>query len=322
MPDNKQQPQQPSQHPTDEDVLAHTLKSAEEFLSHNWLHLILILAIVGAGIVAWRVYSYRRQSHTMTAWGELGSLPGSELQFLVEPQQATQLRQEAITVSEDILKNSPHTSATPWLMLQVGSLQADSDDWTAASRAFSKLTTDYPESEAAEPGKAALAASLESLGKYKEAGDLYQSLAAGGTHPYRLLSAARCRELAGDLDAAKKLYEKVRDLKTKDEDLADMAVARLEDIGLGKRLLPPPPLKSAAPAIAAPVPALEPSALPTPPAGTPEKAPAPAPTTTPEKAPPAAPATTPKEKQPAAPATAPKEAPPATKPPTSSQQND
>ncbi len=289
MPDNKQ-PQQPSQQPVEEDLLSQSLRSAEEFFAHNWLHLILILATIGAAAIAWQVYTYRHQSHTMTAWGELGSLPGSELQFLVEPQQAAQLRQEAVTVTEDILKNSPHTSATPWMMLQLGSLQADSGDWTAASRAFSDLTTDYPKSEAAEAGKAALAASLESLGKYKEAGDLYESLAAGGTHPYRLLSAARCRELAGDLDAAKKLYGQVRDLKTKDEDLADLAAARLDDIALGKRLLPPPPVE---PAAAPTVPALTPSILPTTPVGAPA----------------------------AVPATTPVGAPPAAEPPTTSQQN-
>jgi len=232
-------------------------------------------------VAGWGIYSNRHQAHTMAAWAELGSLPGGELQFIVQPQQAAQLRQEAVTVTQDILENSPHTSATPWMLLQLGSLQADSGDWTAAARSFSDLTTKYPKSEPDAAGMAALAASLESLGKYKEAGDLYEELAAGGGHPYHTLSAARCRELSGDLTAAKKLYEELRNLKTKDLDLVDMARARLDDIALGRPLPVPPPVTPTSLASApAPPPAVS--------VATPVGAPALVPALTPVGAPPAA----------------------------------
>jgi len=248
--------QQPPQQPAEEDLLSQAMAAAQEFFAANWLHLVLVLAVVGAVAMGWRIYNYRHQAHTMTAWAELGSLPGGELQFILQPEQAEQIRQEAVTVTQDILQNSPQTSATPWVLLQLGSLQASSGDWTAAARSFSDLTTKYPESQPADPGKAALAASLESLGKYKEAADLYEGLAAGGGHPYHLLSAARCRELSDDLAAAKRLYGELRDMKAGDADLADMAAARLDDISLGHPLPVPPPVTPAAPV---PAPGMVPS---------------------------------------------------------------
>ena len=198
----------------------------------------------------------------MDAWGELASLPATELRFLVEPKQAAQIRQEAVTAVEDIVQNSPRTSATSWALLQLGSLQADGGNWAAAARAFSDLTTKYPKSEPIGAARAALATSLESLGRYKEAAGIYEDL-AGGDQPYYLLSAGRCLELAGELGPAKQFYEKLRGLKTTDEDLVQMAGARLDDIALGQPLLPPPVVEPAVePAVPAPLlgPAVPPAA--------------------------------------------------------------
>jgi tetratricopeptide (TPR) repeat protein len=245
--------QQPQEHPEQEDLLAQSIAAMQEFLARNWLHMVLVVAVAATAVVLWRVYTYRHQTHVMAAWGELGSLPATELQLLVAPQQAAQVRQEAVTAVEDILQNSPRTSATPWALLQLGSLQADGGNWAAAARAFSDLSTNYPKSEPVAAARAALATSMEGLGKYKEAAAIYKDL-AGGEQPYYLLSAGRCLELAGEPDAARQFYEKLRDLKTTDEDLVQMAAARLDDIALGQPLPPPPAVQpSAAPAVPAPL---------------------------------------------------------------------
>ncbi len=46
--------------------------------------------MVGAAVVAWQVYPYRHQTNTMTAWAELGGVPGNDLQFFLPPEQAAE----------------------------------------------------------------------------------------------------------------------------------------------------------------------------------------------------------------------------------------
>jgi TolA-binding protein len=307
---NKQQPHE--QQPQEEDVLSRVLQSTRQFFAENWLHLILVVAIIGAGIMVWQLYLTRHTANVMAAWNELGGVPASELSLMVEqPQQAEQLRKEAITVTEDILQSSPHSSAAPWALLQLGSLQAGSGDWKAAASSFADLTAGYPKSEPIETARAALATSLESLGEYKKAGDLYQALAGSG-QPYHLLSAARCRELSGDLADAKNLYEQLRDTKDGDEDLREIAQARLSDMELGQPLPPPPAAQPQALQAAPAAPAEGPPAAPAEPAA--PAAPA-APSGAQPAAPPAPGATqppapaTPAAKPPAAPATEPPKGP-------------
>jgi len=100
---------------------------------------------------------------------------------------------------------------------------------------------DYAESEAAAAARPALATCLESLGKYRDAARAFEKLADQG-EPFYLLAAGRCRELAGELGAARQLYERLAGDETLDEGLIRVAQARLSDLARGKRLPPPPPL--------------------------------------------------------------------------------
>jgi len=233
---------QPEPHP-EEDLLHRAVEGARVFLAGNWLHIVLALAVVMAVAAGLNAYRYRRQTHIMKAWGEIGSLPATELRFMVHPTQAAQLRQEALVQIEDIIRNSPKTPATVWALLQLGGLQADSGNWAAAANAYSKLLADYPESEAGEAARPALATSLESLGKYREAAKIYENLIKNGDSHY-LLSAGRCRELAGELGTARQLYERLAGDSTQEGALIRLAESRLSDLALGNRLPPPPPLAS------------------------------------------------------------------------------
>jgi len=231
---------QPEPHP-EEDLLHRILEGAQQFLARNWLHLVLVAAVVVAAAVGLRAYQYRRQSHLMRAWGELGSLPVTELRMMLPATQAAQLRQEALVRLEDLIRNSPKSAATPWVLLQLGALRADAGDWAGAANAYSELVNDYAESEAAAAARPALATCLESLGKYRDAARAFEKLADQG-EPFYLLAAGRCRELAGELGAARQLYERLAGDETLDEGLIRVAQARLSDLARGKRLPPPPPL--------------------------------------------------------------------------------
>ena len=248
----KNEPQPEAQQQPEEDLLAVSLQNARKFIVANWLHIVFALALVAAIAMAVRAYEYRRQSHVLAAWGELGSVPADELQFVAQPDKVEQMRQEALTAVGDVVQHPPEAAAMPWAQLQFGSLQADGGDWTGAARTFADLTTKYPLSEPVATARAALATSLEAQGKYKEAGDIYERL-AGEDQPYYLLSAARCRELAGDLDAAKQLYEKARDNAAKDQSLAQSALARLQDLAMGLPLTVPPAVQAAKLVVPAPV---------------------------------------------------------------------
>ena len=245
---------QPQQQQPEEDLLAVSLEGARKFFVANWLHIIFTLALVAAIVMAVKAYQLRRESHVLAAWGELGSVPADELQFVAQPEQAAQIRQEAMTTIQDVIQNPPEAAAVPWAQLQLGSLQADGADWTDAEHTFSVLTTKYPKSAPVATARAAQATSLEALGKYKEAGDMYEKL-AGEDQPFYLLSAARCRELAGELDAAKKLYEKARDNAAKDQSMTQAATARLEDLAMGLPLTMPPVVQAAKLAMPEPSPA-------------------------------------------------------------------
>ena len=195
----KNQPQpEPQQQQPEEDLLAASLEGARKFFVANWLHIIFALALVAAIVMAVKAYQLRRESHVLAAWGELGSVPADELEFVAQPEQAAQIRQEEITKIQDVIQHPPEAAAVPWAQLQLGSLQADGGDWTAAEHTFSVLTTKYPTSAPVGTARAAQATCLEALGKYKEAAAIYEDL-AGDDQPYYLVSAARCRELAGEL---------------------------------------------------------------------------------------------------------------------------
>ena len=157
----KNEPQPEAQQQPEEDLLAVSLQNARKFIVANWLHIVFALALVAAIAMAVRAYEYRRQSHVLAAWGELGSVPADELQFVAQPDKAEQMRQEALTAVGDVVQHPPEAAAMPWAQLQFGSLQADGGDWTGAARTFADLTTKYPLSEPVATARAALATSLE-----------------------------------------------------------------------------------------------------------------------------------------------------------------
>ncbi len=116
------------------------------------------------------------------------------------------------------------------------------------------MTAKYPKSQPVGAAKGALAPAWRAWASTRKQPTCTRAWPPAH-QPYPLLSAARCRELSGELGAAKTLYEKLKGLKTKDEDLVQLATARLEDIALGQPLTPPPPIQ---PPAAPSVPALAP----------------------------------------------------------------
>lgn len=230
--------QQTSPRHDDEDPLERAWDTALEFFEENWLHVLLAVAVVIAGVVGWRVYRLRRQTHENTAWNLLGSLPPGSFRRLTRGPEAEEVVREAILKLEQQVEAGPNTTARPWAMLQLAALKADTGQWDAAVSIYARLDAEYGDSPAALPAKTGWAAALENLERYEDAARAYEQAAKAGL-PMYFLSAARCRELAEQPQEAERLYRRYLDSEASSDERR-LAQARLQAVRQGELLKPAP----------------------------------------------------------------------------------
>jgi len=221
-----------------EDALTLIVERLKAFFVKNVLHIALAIAVLLVIGVVVRTYMLRRGTVTTLQWQRLGELSGTAFPSMLPKDQAEAVREAAIKQCRAILADEPETSATPWVLLKLGGLLAAKQEWAQAAETFERLIRDYPESEAARIARPSLCATLEAMGRYKEAAEAYQKLADQGRSHY-LLDVGRCRELAGDAEAARRAYSALDDSDAPAE-LRALARARLGQIAEGRLLTPPP----------------------------------------------------------------------------------
>ncbi len=231
--------QHPKGHP-EQEILERTWQRVEPFLRQNWLHIILGVALLIAAGAGWRAYRYRREAQSYEAWTTLGTVtPGLLLQLGVDSAEAEELRQEAILQLQRLIDSGPDSSAEPWAMVELGGLYAAGREWGQAAATYAQLVRRYPDSMAAQVAAPNWAAALEGLGEYAEAAKKYDQLARQES-PLYWLHAARCLELAGEAQEARRRYELFLDEGPDEPQVVQLAKARLADVEQG-RLLPAPP---------------------------------------------------------------------------------
>jgi len=245
LPDIPVRTQEQTEHPPEEELLLRLWQQAKHFVVQNWTHVLLVVALAAAVIAGWRLYSLHRRANELRAWDTLNSVPPDSALAAMPAREADERRQEAVNYLGEFLADSPRTSATPWIMLQLGNLHAALKHWPQAVQAYADLASKWPQTAAARLARPAWAAALEQMGKYAEAGNLYEAVAA--EQPRHLLAAARCRELAGDDAAAMLLYDRFLDSGAADDLLAEVAKSRLKAVREGKLLTAPPPITEAPP---------------------------------------------------------------------------
>lgn len=223
------------------DVLAHILEQVKVFLLKNGLHLAVVIGVVLVGFVAYRTYTLRHTTQSLSQWETIGDLSETSFLFMYQPAEAADLRQSAIRQCRQIIENQPETSATPWLLLKLANLLVSGEEWSEAAQIYKRLTAEYGNEIAATWAPQGLAVALEGMGQYDEAAAIHEKLGADG-RPAHLLHAGRCRELAGDVEGATHAYRKVLDPDVP-EDLRQVAAARLAELAAGKLLSAPPELK-------------------------------------------------------------------------------
>ncbi len=242
----------------DEDMLGRVLEKLQAFLLRNGLHILIVAGLIVISVLAVRLLALHRRARAVSQWAAVGRLSQTSFLMLYPPEQAAQVRQSALAQCSNIIDTEKRTSATPWILLEMGNLFASGEQWSEAANTYRRIVEQYPGEPAAEMARDGLAVALEATAQYGEAAGLYERLAEAGAAPY-LIDAGRCRELAGDVAGARAAYEKAikADLA---EDLRALAEARLVKLEAGQPLPPPPEPKALEPEAAA-----EPAG--TPPAG-------------------------------------------------------
>jgi len=224
----------------DEDILGPLVEKLKAFVWKNGLHVLLVAGVIVIAVLTVRIWQLHARARTLSQWATLGRLAQTPFLMLYPPDQAGEMRQAALAECNDILNSQKKTSATPWIRLQMANLLASGGQWAEAARAYERILEDYPHKPVAEVARQGLAVALEATGQYDQAGALYERLAETGPARY-LVDAGRCRELAGDVPAARAAYEKALrgDITA---DLRAPAEARLARLAAGRLLsLPPEP---------------------------------------------------------------------------------
>lgn len=190
---------------------------ASEFVGKYSMYLLVgALAIV---LLAMFWQGYRRKGHTerVASWRELGKLPQPP-GFYMDEQQRLEHTGKVAQRCRLILETHWETDATPWVLLKMATAQRESGDRTGAILIYGRLWREYGAHAATTMSASAYAGTLADEGRFAAAAETYEKLAAReGDTSRSWLAAGRCREMAGDRQAAVTAYQKLAG-KTDDDD--------------------------------------------------------------------------------------------------------
>lgn len=215
----------------------------KEFLRRYGLHVVLAVAVIALVGVLLKKAGERRVRRDIEAWKAMANLEStSRLRevYPYDPGRAEPVRAEMMQVCRGILEDQPGSTAAPWAKLKLAGLHAIGQEWPDATALYRQIIEDQPDSVVARLANSGLAATLEETGRYGEAAALYKEL-SGGKTGYDMFAAARCYELAGKSEAARKIYDRLANVENMPA-LAAAARARRMEIDEGNPLTPPPAL--------------------------------------------------------------------------------
>lgn len=227
---------------SEDDLWQNLREQFEDWWNENG-RTILVVAIVAAVIlVAYNAYRNKVRADETATWATLDRLPDVATLSRTNPQDANKQRQQIVESCENILESRWTTSATPWVLLKMANAQQELGKLADAVAAYDRLTENYPESRAADMSQAPLAGTLEEMGQYQEAAEIYRTLAEEqGNDSLHWLDVARNLELAGQIEEAMKHYRQLTSNLDESTDIAQAAAYRLSYLKEGKTLTPPPP---------------------------------------------------------------------------------
>jgi len=220
---------------SDFEVLMHAWERVQAFVMKYGLHVLLGILVVVIGIVLYRTHLLRQQARAYGTWELLGRLEDPSFLDLQVGSQAEQARAEELQEVGKALANHGDAEAARWLLMKRASLLAADGRWDEAIGTYEQILQKYPDTRTlVEP---AMAVVLEGAGRYADAAALCERLAPDTGA--RWVDGGRCRELAGDVDAARTDYRRAVDGGL-DDPLHGFAADRLAALDRGE-LLPAPP---------------------------------------------------------------------------------
>jgi len=236
------QPRGPAGRAEEPDALEHVLALVKRWWEeHGRIVLVLLVVVLGA-LLGYNAYRNKREQDDRAGWEALSRLPSSIYLLMLPQEQSEQECAAIIKECEEILDSRPTTAATPWVLLKLANAHYWSGHLSEAEKFCRRVLENYPHSAAAGMARPVLAAVLEDAGRHDEAAELFERLAAQRTgEPSYWLDAARNRELAGQVESARKDYRTFVEAGRKEyPQLLALARRRLKGLDEGRLLSVPP----------------------------------------------------------------------------------
>ena len=181
----------------------------------------LLVVIVGAGYISSSRQASEEEAREQLLAGML--------------QQKAMSYRGAAAAYEDVLSRHSGTKSAKLALLYLGHVRYELGQYEEAIAHYQRyLDKEKSDKLTISQAKRGLAACMENTGRYEEAAELYEnnarSLDVGDHVPEDLMSAARCRRLAGDTDAAMEILQEIIDTypKYREVELAKVYLAELE----------------------------------------------------------------------------------------------
>lgn len=168
----------------------------------------------------------------------MGAAPGAlEVPELANPEAAKRIREEYLARYAEIADAHSGTVSGALARLEAAEMQLDAGESDAALETFRKLRAEAP----SRPGLQGMilqreAQALEQAERFAEAAERHEQAAALEGYPlrhYALADAARCRAIAGEIDAARVLYARL-DSEAPDLQLPEYQRMQRRELGASK----------------------------------------------------------------------------------------
>jgi tetratricopeptide (TPR) repeat protein len=205
-----------------------------KIINDNWLRIAIIVTVVFAlGMTAY-LYRQKRNNDFNEVWSRIWRI---HYEIAVAQQEDPEGKAEAIeaSINEYVFLNNnlSTTSATPWLLLELGNTQYNAKKYNEAILTYEEFIERFDNHTLVPIIRQSLGYAFEENGQLKEAVEQFEKIATDTEATFLKaqvkLDVGRCNEKLGQLSPAIAAYKDVINLSPESY-WARMAKYRLEDI--------------------------------------------------------------------------------------------
>ena len=203
-------------------------------ISDHWLKIVIGIIIIIAVSVPTFLYRQKRNNDFDEVWSRIWRI-NYEIAVAQqdEPEKKAEAVEEFINEYTFLKDNLSTTSATPWLLLELGNTQYNAKKYDAAILTYKEFIKKFGKHSLAPIIRQSLGYAFEEKGQLKEAVEQFEKIATDAEATFLKaqvkLDAGRCNEKLGQLSSAITAYKDVINLSPESY-WARMAKYRLEGI--------------------------------------------------------------------------------------------